>query len=293
MATRRKYKVQHFRDGGRVLADMPIADDEPAEAGGFPAGILGVATDDRQNPAAADDATGDIQNGAAVADENPLQRALDAQTRAEEMQRQRAQQPLPSALEQHIQKIPNLSEHKRAFLRQFPVLLEDPITQQIFNRHYVEALQSGGFTDDTAALDNHLIAATAREIAQRRQQLEPAHEPARTIEEEVRRLDDEIEANRRSEQPAPIAPPPAQRAPPSIQGRRVPMSAPVSRDVHMTSGQRQSDSNSMTLTAEERDIAHRSYSAPDMTDAQKEYEYAKAKRRMIQMKADGSIQGDR
>ena len=69
------------------------------------------------------------------------------------------------------------------------------------------------------------------------------------------------------------------------------MSAPVTRDAPTYSGRSQSDSNSMTLTAEERDIAHRSYSAPDMTDAQKEYEYAKAKRRMLTMKANGEIQG--
>ena len=157
--------------------------------------------------------------------------------------------------------------------------------QQIFNRHYVEALQSGGFTDDTAALDNHLIAATAREIEQRRQQLEPAHEPARTIEEEVQRLDDEIEANRRSEQPpAPIAPPPKPAAP----HRSIPMSAPVSREVPMGSGERRQDN---TLRADEREIARVSF--PHLPSAQAEYEYLKNKRRMIQMKANGEIQGDR
>ena len=68
------------------------------------------------------------------------------------------------------------------------------------------------------------------------------------------------------------------------------MQAPVSRNAPSYSGRSQSDSNPMTLTPEERDIAHRSYSAPDMTDAQKEYAYAKAKRRMIQAKLNGEIQ---
>lgn len=46
MATRRKYKVQHFRDGGRVLEDMPIADDAPpAEHAPVPPPIEPVAVD--------------------------------------------------------------------------------------------------------------------------------------------------------------------------------------------------------------------------------------------------------
>jgi hypothetical protein len=290
MATRRKYKVQHFRDGGRVLEDVRIADDEPAEAGGFPSGILGdhppsegVATGGTQNAAAAESST-------AAEEPNPLMHALHAQRRAEELQREAPQRPPPSsAIEQHIQKIPNLSEHKRAFLRQFPVLLEDPITQQIFNRHYVEALQSGGFTDDTAALDNHLIAATAREIEQRRQQLEPAHEPARTIEEEVQRLDDEIEANRRSEQPpAPIAPPPMRAAP----RRSIPMSAPVSRDAPNYSGRREPPGWN-TLTAEERQVARNSFSDPNVSNEQKEYLYLKNKQKLAKMRKDGSYSEQR
>jgi hypothetical protein len=288
LATRRKYKnPQGYRDGGRVavLDDMSIPDDEPAEAGGFPAGILGteasrgIIETPREPPA-----TGVFETPVAepATDDNPLQRALDAQTRAEEMQRQRAQQPPPSAIEQRIEKIPNLTEHKRAFLRQFPVLLEDPITQQIFNRHYVEALQNGGFTDDTAALDNHLIAATAREIEQRRQAA-LAHE---SVDEAVQKLDDEIEANRRSEQPPPIAPP----SPPPAPRRSVPMSAPVSRESPMWSGQRRNDENN-TLRADEREIARVSF--PHLPASQAEYEYLKNKRLMIQRKANGEIQGDR
>jgi hypothetical protein len=43
----------------------------------------------------------------------------------------------------------------------------------------------------------------------------------------------------------------------------------------------------MTLTEEERVIARNSYSAPDMTDAQKEYAYALNKRRLKAMRESG------
>jgi hypothetical protein len=40
----------------------------------------------------------------------------------------------------------------------------------------------------------------------------------------------------------------------------------------------------------ERQIARTSFTATDMTDAQKEYQYLQNKRRMLEMKADGRIQ---
>ena len=64
------------------------------------------------------------------------------------------------------------------------------------------------------------------------------------------------------------------------------MSAPVSRDVPSASGQRQA-STTMTLTEEERRIARTSYTADDMTDAQKEYAYAKNKQKLQRMRANG------
>ena len=80
---------------------------------------------------------------------------------------------------------------------------------------------------------------------------------------------------------APAAAPPAQP-----QRRSMPMSAPVSRDVPTASGQRQT-STTMTLTEEERRIARTSYTAKDMTDAQKEYAYAKNKQKLHRMRANG------
>jgi hypothetical protein len=80
------------------------------------------------------------------------------------------------------------------------------------------------------------------------------------------------------------APAPAPAA--QSQRRSMPMSAPVSRDAPTPSGQRQT-SNTMTLTEEERRIARTSYTAPDMTDAQKEYAYAKNKQKLQKMRANG------
>lgn len=73
---------------------------------------------------------------------------------------------------------------------------------------------------------------------------------------------------------------------PQPQRRSMPVSAPVSRDAPTVSGQRQ-PSTKITLTAEERAIAHTSFTAPDMTNAQKELLYAQNKRKLITMRANG------
>jgi hypothetical protein len=80
---------------------------------------------------------------------------------------------------------------------------------------------------------------------------------------------------------APAAAPPAQP-----QRRSIPMSAPVSRDAPTYNGQKPA-STTMTLSEEERRIARSSYTAPDMTDAQKEYAYAKNKQKLHRMRANG------
>ncbi len=69
------------------------------------------------------------------------------------------------------------------------------------------------------------------------------------------------------------------------QRRSMSVSAPVSRDVPGPSGQRQT--NRITLTPEERDIARKSFSASDMTDEQKERLYAMNKAKLIRMRANG------
>ena len=63
------------------------------------------------------------------------------------------------------------------------------------------------------------------------------------------------------------------------------MSAPVSRDVPSTSGERAKPK--MTLSPEERQIARTSFTS-DMTNEQKEYLYAKNKQKLHAMRANGS-----
>jgi hypothetical protein len=73
---------------------------------------------------------------------------------------------------------------------------------------------------------------------------------------------------------------------PQPQRRNMPVSAPVSRDVPSASGQRDTPTK-VTLTAEERQIARTSFTATDMTDAQKELAYARNKQKLKKMRANG------
>ncbi len=71
--------------------------------------------------------------------------------------------------------------------------------------------------------------------------------------------------------------------------RSMPVSAPVSRDVPTSSGQR-APSSKIILTEEERRVARTSFTDPTgkMTDADKEYLYAQNKRKLQAMRANGS-----
>lgn len=87
-------------------------------------------------------------------------------------------------------------------------------------------------------------------------------------------------------QSAPPEPGPEPTPQPAPQQRTMPMRAPVSREVPTASGQR-APSSRITLTPEERQIARISFTAPDLTDAQKEYLYAQNKQRLAKMRANG------
>src|SRR5882672_3092225 len=76
--------------------------------------------------------------------------------------------------------------------------------------------------------------------------------------------------------------PPIQQQP---QRRTMPVTAPVSRDVPNTSGQR--STNRITLTPEQREIARKSFTASDMTDEQKERLYAMNLQKLHRMRANG------
>jgi len=84
--------------------------------------------------------------------------------------------------------------------------------------------------------------------------------------------------------PAPEPEPQSQQQP---QRRSIPMTAPVSRDVPTASGQRQASSK-ITLTAEQRQIARTSFTAPDMTNEQKELLYARNLQKLQRDRASGA-----
>ena len=264
MATRRKYK-----ETAPVEAEVTII---PAEA----------APASSPAPASASPPGG-----------SPLIAQLAAQRHAEELQRQRAQQPAqpePVTLEQHIGRMP-ISEHKKTFLRQHPEMLRTELAP-VMAKHYTEGLRSG-LQDDSTELDQHILDNVAREVDQLRaltsvtdaNRQDYEHDRAskwvdRQIEQEQERQRAQmtnaqkelLEAQQRR----------ASAPPPSIK-RNIPMSAPVSRDVPTAGGQ---SSSRTTLSAEERDVAHRSYR--HMTPQQAEWTYAQQKKRLAAMRADGS-----
>jgi len=147
MATRRKYKVQHFRDGGVVKDVGSVAEDAAPEPAASP-------------PAASPPQT----------EESPLARALAAARHAEALQHQAAQRQ-PTEHERFVDAMPGLNDRKRNFLKQNPELMRPGIAE-IAGRHYQEAL-AAGIADDSPEIERHIIESTARELASHREP-EPA-----------------------------------------------------------------------------------------------------------------------
>src|SRR5262245_10974122 len=134
MATRRRYKAR----GGDVPPDVAAA---PAAAPTVP------VTD----PIA----------------ESPLAAQIAAQQHAEELQRQHAQRQ-PPTVEEYIDRLPDLTAHKRAFLKQYPVML-NPSVMPLMARAYHEGLRIG-LKDDSGELDEFILVNVERDL-QHRQQL--------------------------------------------------------------------------------------------------------------------------
>jgi hypothetical protein len=202
-------------------------------------------------------------------DDDAVQRAALATLRAEQLQRahMQAQQQRPT-VEQIIDNAPGLTDHKRAFLKANPVFVTDAFHQQLLAKHY-QAARVAGIGDDTPEINKAILDGVARDLEQQRQaaslQLRSDPTPAA------------------APQPAPPAP-----APPPIK-RSAPVTAPVSRDVPMISGQRAADMRSITLTAEERAVARNSFTDPNMSPEEKERLYASNKRLMLQRRAAGLL----
>lgn len=249
MATRRKYKAS---------ADAPV---EIADVGPAPAGALSE----------------EVQETA----ESPLIAQIAAAQRAEELQRQRAQQQ-PQTLEQYIDNLPDLSPHKRGFLKRYPVML-NPEVSPVMAKHYQAGLRSG-LRDDTPELDQFLLVNVTRDL-QHREQLAAAHAPptqeaaqaydaGETTADDLAREAEALYAEHHAD--APTATPTPRRS--------IPVSAPVSRDVPSASGGRASSQNN-TLSRDEREIARVSF--PHLPARQAEFEYLKNRKRMHEMKANG------
>ncbi|EHR03222.1 hypothetical protein [Bradyrhizobium sp. WSM471] len=274
MVVRRKYRVQGFKDGGAV----PIADIAAAEP------VLVPSADVTPPPA----------SEVSPVDETDqvFKRAIEAQRNAELMQREAAQQRRQPTLEEVVEAIPGLSNHKRRMIMEHPELLE-PERADIARRAHAEALQAG-IEDDTLEMDQHLLASLAKADQQRHRlnqgaKAVSAPPPTPEIERAVQELDREVSAlqetipiERAPERAQPVYPPIARTS-------RMPITAPVSRDVPSYSGQQIiSDRGKITLTAEERDIARRSFTDPRMSNEEKERSYGMQKLKLARMRADGT-----
>jgi hypothetical protein len=220
---------------------------------------------------------------------DPVLYALRQTERAEALQRQYAAQKAPQSLTEQIEADPALTGPQRQFLRQHPHVLSDPRALMF----YVSAARSRGIKDDTPEFFDTILRGFEREhergVEHAKQLAGMTAQPHRAVEKAHEQAD-EIEERALAMVPGAQPPPKASpaMAPSSPESRRsIPVSAPVHRDVPSFGGNRESYVDTK-LTAEERDIARRSYSAPDMTDAQKEYAYWVQREKLRRMRRDGS-----
>jgi hypothetical protein len=281
VATRRKY---------RVPADHTTAD------------VANVAVADAPASPAASGAPPDPSPGV---EDSPLQRALEAQQHAEQLQRQHAHRqqiglPEPpiapaerQAIDAHIDGM-GLSAHKARFLKSHPSLLTEPYRRSM--AHAYQMALHAGVADDSEQMDHAILAGVARDIEHHRAlsaltaasarptpENQQMHHDAGQAAEELSREAEGHHAAFLAENPPP--PPPAPR-------RSMPMSAPVSRDGHSLSGHSEPPGWN-TLTAEERRIARSSFSAPDMSNEQKELLYLRNRQKLAKMRADGTYSEQR
>jgi hypothetical protein len=225
--------------------------------------------------------------------DHAIERAIEAQRRAEELQRN------PElAVARYVDSLPGLSDRKRAFLKQYPLLLQ-PENSRLLTREYHQALAEG-LPDDSDALENRVLSGIVRQLEGRHNQppengkammMQPPQMAEPSIERTAERLDQQAHALHqalRVEDSTPIAvaanlplPEPAPRA------RSLPISAPASRDIPTASGQKMSDLRNIRLSPAEREIARNSYHW--MTHDRAELEYAKQKSIMLKRRADGIL----
>jgi hypothetical protein len=199
-------------------------------------------------------------------------RALEAQRNAERLQAAAAAQ----ATQQQRQPVPELSARRIAFIQEHPELSAPENHEAVMG--YLRQAERIGIKNE-AEVDNYVLRGLHFEQLQR--------EPERQEPEAA---------------PSYAEPPQARQeavsAPRSEPRRSMPMTAPVSRNESPSySGKRTSSRGEMRLTEEERKIARDSIpdrpGAPRLTNAQKEYEYAKNKARYEEMKRNGTYSEQR
>lgn len=278
MATRRRYKQPPgYRDGGRVL---PVNEAVETTGSDVKPSSPPPPAAPPSSPAVASDHSDDA-----------LQQAIAGVRRAEEINRAHAQTQQPavsSTIEEFVDGIPGLSEFKKGFLKANPEFVTDATHQQLLRKNYQEALRGGVADDDTPEMSRAILDGVARDLEQMRQQGALRSELLRS-DEPTRLVSTGDTQNAAATDLPPRTGKTALSTPPTIR-KSMPVTAPVSRDVPTTNGQRYS-SQQVHLNAEERQVAHISFRhlPPDQAEAA----YAANKIRMLQMKADGVIQGDR
>jgi hypothetical protein len=221
------------------------------------------------------------------------------------------QEALRLAIEHRIISIPDLTEHKREFLRTHPEMLEERNARAVSFR-YGQAL-AAGIPDDTQEMNEFLLTGVrqAREhgrkadAAMAMDAIASAHvmpRPEKTTEQVADCLDREASAAG-----AVIAATSALGVIDELAERvktgefrpprksSIPISAPVSREPPNASGERRTSTARVTLSAEERAIARNSFGPikgpngelVDMTPEAKEMLYAKNKARLAAMRQSG------
>jgi hypothetical protein len=210
MPTLRKYKPKGYRSGGAVLSDTPI-----------PGGTAPAA-------ATADEPALPPEPAAAATlppfeheDNDAVARAVAAQRRAEELQRQAAQPSRPLTIEEQIDAAP-LSDKRKAFLKQHTMLAE-PQNQGVTQFYYQEAVNEG-LADDSDSQHEYILQNVRGHLERRERQRAQARAYVAPRAPEAQE-----EAIPQLSAPMPsAAPQPAKRS--------APMAAPVSRDVPTLSG---------------------------------------------------------
>lgn len=252
MVNYRKKKPLTFKDGGAVpFADVvePVA--EPLEAASI--------------KIPADEAP------AAAPEPDAVQQAYERTLRAQQFQPPPPPVQLPpKTIDEAIDRLP-VSDFWKTSLRSHPEIMEH--NNQTTVAFYHQRALKDGIDPESPEMVSHIMGgiqaekARAVENAKRAALLMTPPPPDRAIREA-----DAMPA------PAPALMP-AQRQP------RMPVSAPVSRDVPSASGRRTSDNK--TLTPQEVEIALKSFSASDMTDEQKVMSYWKNREKLRHMRETG------